>query len=60
MNLEQLFCPNIDCPARGQANQGNLAGCRKSPLGVFYAPKTGGNRVKTPFSGVFKYQMPLF
>ena len=24
MNLEQLFCPNIDCPARGQANQGNL------------------------------------
>lgn len=25
MNLEQLFCPNIDCPARGQTNQGNLA-----------------------------------
>jgi transposase-like protein len=25
MNLEQLFCPNIDCPARGQVNQGNLS-----------------------------------
>lgn len=24
MNLEQLFCPNIDCPARGQTKQGNL------------------------------------
>jgi transposase-like protein len=24
MNLEQLFCPNIDCPARGQAEQGNV------------------------------------
>ncbi len=24
MNPEQLFCPNIDCPARGQTNQGNL------------------------------------
>ncbi len=24
MNLAQLFCPNIDCPARGQVNQGNL------------------------------------
>ena len=24
MNLEQLFCPNIDCPARGQVGQGNI------------------------------------
>ena len=24
MNLEQLFCPNIDCPARGQTEQGNV------------------------------------
>lgn len=24
MNLEQLFCPNIDCPARGQVCQGNI------------------------------------
>lgn len=24
MNLEQLFCPNIDCPARGQTGQGNI------------------------------------
>lgn len=24
MNLEHLFCPNIDCPARGQTEQGNL------------------------------------
>ena len=24
MNLEQLFCPNIDCPARGQVRQGNI------------------------------------
>ncbi len=22
MNPEQLFCPNIDCPARGQVGQG--------------------------------------
>jgi transposase-like protein len=24
MNPEQLFCPNIDCPARGQQGQGNI------------------------------------
>ena len=24
MNPQQLFCPNIDCPARGQVNQGNI------------------------------------
>ncbi len=24
MNPEQLFCPNIDCPARGQVGQGNI------------------------------------
>ncbi len=24
MNPEQLFCPNIDCPARGQVRQGNI------------------------------------
>lgn len=24
MNLEQLFCPNIDCPARGHSAQGNI------------------------------------
>jgi transposase-like protein len=24
MNPKQLFCPNIDCPARGQAGQGNI------------------------------------
>jgi transposase-like protein len=25
MNLEKLFCPNIDCPARGQVSKGNLS-----------------------------------
>lgn len=24
MNPDQLFCPNIDCPARGQTGQGNI------------------------------------
>jgi hypothetical protein len=24
MNLEHLFCPNFDCPARGQTGEGNL------------------------------------
>lgn len=24
MNLEHLFCPNIDCPARGQVGEGNI------------------------------------
>ena len=24
MNPKQLFCPNIDCPARGQLSQGNI------------------------------------
>lgn len=24
MNPEQLFCPNIDCPSRGQAGKGNI------------------------------------
>ena len=24
MNLEQLFCPNIDCPAKGHTGKGNL------------------------------------
>lgn len=24
MNPEQLFCPNIDCPARGQSGEGNI------------------------------------
>lgn len=24
MNPEQLFCPNIDCPARGQVGKGNI------------------------------------
>lgn len=25
MNPEQLFCPNINCPARGQTGQGNIS-----------------------------------
>ena len=25
MNPEQLFCPNIDCPARGRVGEGNLS-----------------------------------
>ena len=25
MNLEKLFCPNLECPARGQVNKGNLS-----------------------------------
>lgn len=25
MNPEELFCPNMDCPARGQVKQGNIA-----------------------------------
>ena len=25
MNPEQLFCPNIDCPSRGQVGQGNIS-----------------------------------
>lgn len=24
MNLENLFCPNLECPARGQTGQGNI------------------------------------
>jgi len=24
MNLEHIFCPNIDCPARGQTGKGNI------------------------------------
>lgn len=24
MNLHKLFCPNIDCPARGQTDEGNI------------------------------------
>ena len=24
MNPQELFCPNIDCPARGQTNKGNI------------------------------------
>lgn len=24
MNLEKIFCPNLDCPARGQCGQGNV------------------------------------
>ena len=24
MNLEDIFCPNIDCPARGQIGEGNI------------------------------------
>lgn len=24
MNLQTLFCPNLDCPARGRRNEGNL------------------------------------
>ena len=26
MNLEDIFCPNIGCPARGQRNKGNISG----------------------------------
>jgi transposase-like protein len=25
MNLEQIFCPNLACPAKGQAGQGNIS-----------------------------------
>ncbi len=25
MNLKQIFCPNIDCPARGQCDRGNIS-----------------------------------
>ena len=24
MNPQQVFCPNIDCPARGQTGKGNI------------------------------------
>ena len=24
MNLQKLFCPNLECPARGQMNEGNI------------------------------------
>ena len=24
MNPQELFCPNIDCPARGQIGKGNI------------------------------------
>ena len=24
MNLENIFCPNDDCPARGQVGKGNI------------------------------------
>jgi len=24
MNLKQIFCPNLDCPAKGQCNRGNI------------------------------------
>ncbi|UCG11224.1 MAG: hypothetical protein JSU72_11770 [Deltaproteobacteria bacterium] len=25
MNLEKVFCPNLDCPARGQCGRGNIS-----------------------------------
>lgn len=25
MNLQEIFCPNLDCPARGQCGRGNLS-----------------------------------
>ena len=25
MNLTEIFCPNIECPARGQRNAGNIS-----------------------------------
>lgn len=25
MNLKQIFCPNLDCPAKGQCNRGNIS-----------------------------------
>jgi transposase-like protein len=25
MNLEKIFCPNLDCPARGQCGRGNIS-----------------------------------
>lgn len=25
MNLTEIFCPNIDCPARGQCGRGNIS-----------------------------------
>lgn len=25
MNPQSVFCPNIDCPARGQQGQGNIS-----------------------------------
>jgi transposase-like protein len=51
MNPQDVFCPNLDCPARGQAGEGNVVGhgskrprfrctvCRKT-----FSPRTG-----TPF-----------
>lgn len=24
MNLEEIFCPNLGCPARGQCGRGNI------------------------------------
>ena len=25
MNLTEIFCPNIECPAKGQTGQGNIS-----------------------------------
>ena len=51
MNLEEIFCPNIDCPARGQKGEGNIRShslkeqrCRCTVCGKTFAISKG-----TPF-----------
>jgi transposase-like protein len=48
MNPQELFCPNSNCPAKGQTGQGNIIGhgqkpprCKCKVCGATFSPNTG-------------------
>ncbi len=51
MNPQDVFCPNPDCPARGQVNEGNIWIHSRTPLRYrcTVCGKTFSPRARTPF-----------
>ena len=51
MNPQEVFCPNLDCPARGQVGEGNVIGHGRKRLRFrcTVCRKTFSPRTSTPF-----------
>src|SRR5260370_37405229 len=56
MNASQVFCPNLECMARGQVGQGNIVshGCKRPRYRCKTCGKTCSAKEGTLFAGLRK------